>query len=102
MRNCIFRSVSLNSIIAENNLTWKYFSPSQVLRFFQREQYTWELLVWGSKFVQGLSMALDNMVDQENFHTVINIEEGRIESYVYTERTCGPFVPSVFSQKVWL
>ena len=47
-------------------------------------------------------MALDNMVDQENFHAVINIEEGRIESYVYIERTCGLFVPSMFAQNVQL
>ena len=52
-------------------------------------------------------MALDIMVGQENFQAVINIEEGRIESYeegrIYTERTCGSFLPSVkFTQKVRL
>eukprot|EP00253_Pinus_taeda_P000657 PITA_00657 len=46
-------------------------------------------------------MALDNMPDQENANAVRNIEEGRIESHVYTERTCGSFLPSVtFAQKV--
>jgi len=45
-------------------------------------------------------MALDNM-PEENFNSVRNIEEGRTESYVYTERTCGSLLPSVkFAQKV--
>lgn len=46
-------------------------------------------------------MALDNMPEQENANAVRNIEEGRIESHVYTERTCRSFLPSVtFVQKV--
>lgn len=46
-------------------------------------------------------MALDNMPEQVNANSVRNIEEGRVESYVYTERTCGSFLPSVvFAQKV--
>ena len=48
-------------------------------------------------------MALDNMPDQENVNAGLNIEEGRIESHVYTDRTCGSFLPSVkFTQKVRL
>jgi len=46
-------------------------------------------------------MALDNMPEQENVNAVRNIEEGLIESHVYTERTCRSFLPSVtFVQKV--
>lgn len=46
-------------------------------------------------------MALDNMPEQVNANSVRNIEDGRVESYVYTERTCGSFLPSVvFAQKV--
>eukprot|EP00253_Pinus_taeda_P000816 PITA_00816 len=46
-------------------------------------------------------MALDNMPEQVNANSVRNIEEGRVESYVYTKRTCGSFLPSVvFAQKV--
>ena len=48
-------------------------------------------------------MALDNMSDQENVNAVLNIEDGRRESHVYTKRTCGSFLPSVsFARKVGL
>lgn len=41
------------------------------------------------------------MSDQENVNAVRNIEEGRIESHGYSERTCKSLLPSVtFVQKV--